>query len=140
MAVYKRKSWVEKRDAVKTHHVEQLQRSFSDIVPGERMLVPTPRIVDDYIRQIPQGVQSTIQQMRKDLAAAYHADKTCPITAGIFVRIAAEAAFEEWQAGKTLSSICPFWRIISLKSPTAQKLSFGTDWLAEQRKKELLTD
>lgn len=104
------------------------------------MLVPTPRIVDEYIRHIPNGTQTTIQQMRKDLAVTYHADKTCPITAGIFIRIAAEAAYEEWQAGKKIASLCPFWRIISLKSPTAKKLSFGTDWLAEQRKNELLSD
>lgn len=140
MAVNKRKSWVEKRDVSKSPHLDKLQRRFSDIQPGEVMLIPTPRIVDEYIRSIPKGVQTTIQQMRKDLAAMYHAHKTCPVTAGIFVRIVAEAAYEEWLSGKKISSISPFWRIVSLKSPTAQKLTFGTDWLAARRRQESLTE
>ncbi len=139
MCAYKRKSWIEKRNTGKVPVIERIDGDFADIRLGETMLIATPAVVDDYIRQIPRGRQTTLQQMRKDLAAAFHADKTCPVTAGIFLRIVAEAAWEEYQQGKALRSITPFWRIMDEKSPTAKKLSFGTDWLMAQRKKEGLS-
>lgn len=139
MCAYKRKSWIEKRNTGKEPVIERIDGDFADIRSGETMLIATPAVVDDYIRQISRGRQTTLQQMRKDLAAAFHADKTCPVTAGIFLRIVAEAAWEEYQQGKALRSITPFWRIMDEKSPTAKKLSFGTDWLMAQRKKEGLS-
>ncbi len=92
-----------------------LQKSFADIEAGEKMLIPTPQIVDAYIRTIPQGKETTMAQMRKDLAAEYHADKTCPLTSGIFLRIVAEAAHEELAQGKPISKIAPYWRIMDEK-------------------------
>lgn len=138
MAAYKRKTWVEKRQTGKEPQVKRIKTDFADIQAGERMLIVTPEVVDDYIRHIPKGRESCLTQMRKDLAAQYHADKTCPVTSGIFLRIAAEAAWEEYQQGKPLNRITPFWRILTLSSPAAKKLSFGTDFLRQQRKKENL--
>jgi hypothetical protein len=139
MCAYQRKSWVEKRDIDKSPEVKRTDKKFTDILPGERMLIATPKIVDNYIRHIPKGKEATLLQMRKDLAAAYLADKTCPVTSGIFLRIVAEAAYEEYKQGKPLPSITPFWRMIDISSPTAKKLSFGTDFLVSQRKKEGLS-
>jgi len=103
------------------------------------MLIPTPKIVDAYIRQIPKGRQADVNTIRKDLAAEYHAEVTCPLTTGIFVRIVAEAAYEDYEKGTALNKITPFWRVISEKSPAAKKLTFGTKLLKEQRLKEGLT-
>jgi hypothetical protein len=100
------------------------------------MLIPTPKLVDAYIRQIPEGKEVDITTIRKDLAAEYHAEVTCPLTTGIFLRIAAEAAYEQYQDGTPLNKITPFWRAINEKSPAAKKLTFGTRLLKEQRKKE----
>ena len=136
MCAYKRKTWIEKRDLSKEAKVEVLDKDFADMKIGEKMLVATPQIVDAYVRHIPKGKEGSLLQMRKDLAAEYHADKTCPVTSGIFLRIVAEAAYEELQQGKPASKITPFWRIITEKSPAAKKLSFDTDFLTEQRKKE----
>ncbi len=61
---------------------------------------------------------------------------TCPITTGIFVRIAAEAAHEKFEKGTPLNKITTFWRVISETSPAAKKLSFGTDLLNKMRLKE----
>jgi len=41
-----------------------------------------------------------MKTLRKDLAADFHADNTCPLSTAIFVRIAAEAAFEQFISGK----------------------------------------
>ena len=133
---YKPKTWQQKLHSDRPYHVEVLDGKFADIPAGASMLVATPEIVDAYIRNIPKGVHTDIQQMRKDLAAEYNAEYTCPLTAGIFLRIASEAAYEEYLAGKPIKKITPFWRIINSKAPVAKKLTFGTDFIKEQRAKE----
>lgn len=136
MAASKRKSWLEKRESAEIAHIEKLEKDWSDMKKGDRMLIATPKLVDEYVRQIPKGKEGTMLQLRKDLAAEHGADSCCPLTSGIFLRIVAEAAYEEYTGGKSLKQITPFWRMINLKSPTAKKLSFGTDFLKEQRLKE----
>lgn len=100
------------------------------------MLIPTPKVVDAYIRQVPKGKHVDVATIRKDLAAEYHAETTCPLTTGIFLRISAETAFEEYQKGVPLNRITPFWRVIDAKSQTAKKLTFGTEFIIQQRKSE----
>ena len=138
MCAYKRKTWIEKREINREAEIEVLKKPFADIEAGEKMLIPTPKIVDAYIRQIPKGKETTMAQMRKDLAAEYHAHKTCPLTSGIFLRIVAEAAHEELTQGKPISKITPYWRIMDEKSNAAKKLTVGVDFLKQQRKKEKL--
>ena len=132
-------SWKEKRDKVCDYEVKITEKKFADIPEGASMLIATPKIVDEYIKQIPFGNAKVIKTMRKDLAAEYHAEYTCPVTSGIFVRIAAEAANEELQEGKTLEDITPFWRIISPKDKAASKLTFGKELLIEMREKESIS-
>jgi hypothetical protein len=136
MATHKRKTWAEKLNIDRKPVIEKADKGFAGIRAGQMMLIPTPKIVDEYIRQIPKGRQANTESIRKDLAAEYHAEVTCPLTTGIFIRIAAEAAYEEYQQGKPLNKITPFWRVITEKSPAAKKLTFGTEFLIEQRKKE----
>ena len=133
---YKRKSWQEKLNINREPVIEEADKNFADIKAGQSMLIPTPKVVDAYIRQIPPGQQINIPTIRKDLASRFGAEMTCPITTGIFVRIAAEAAYEEFQEGTPIEKITPFWRIISETSPAAKKLTFGTEFLNKQRKKE----
>ncbi len=132
----RKKSWQEKLHIDWEPKKEVTTKRFADIPPGASMLIATPLIVDQYIRQIPRGHFADIRQIRKDLAAEYHAQYTCPVTTGIFVRIVAEAAFEEYENGKALAQITPFWRALSAKSPSAKKLSFGMNFLLEQQRKE----
>jgi len=133
---YKRKSWTEKMNPKAVFKVERIAKAFADIPEGSTMLIATPGIVDEYVRNIPEGVHTSLKQIRKDLAATYHSDYTCPVTTGIFLRIVAEHAYEEIQSGKPVEAVTPFWRVIDKKSPTAKKLSFGTDFLLAQRKQE----
>lgn len=138
MSTSKCKTWLQKLNNGRKPEIEVLQKSFADIKAGEKMLIPTPQLVDAYIRSIPKGKETTMAQMRKDLAVEYHADKTCPLTSGIFLRIVAEAAHEEMQQGKPISKITPYWRIMDEKTTTAKKLTVGMEFLKEQRKKEKL--
>jgi hypothetical protein len=136
MCAYQRKTWAEKLNIDRKPVIERADKDFAGIKTGQMMLIPTPKIVDAYIRQIPKGRQVDTETIRKDLAAEYHAEVTCPLTTGIFIRIAAEAAYEDYEKGKPLNKITPFWRVINEKSPASKKLSFGTKLLKEQRKKE----
>jgi len=136
---YKRKTWHEKLHNGHLPKVEVTDKKFADIPEGATMFIPTPEIVDAYIRNIPKGVNTSLQQMRKDLAAEHHAEFCCPITSGIFLRIVAEAAHEEYMAGKPMKKITPFWRMTDSKAAVVKKLTFGTDFIKEQRTNEGLS-
>lgn len=137
--MYKRKSWKEKLLVDKKPELKTVLKKFADIPAGSKMLIPTPRVVDDYIRHIPTGSTSTISKMRRDLAIEFGADYTCPVTSGIFLRIAAEAAFEDYQKVKSVKKITPFWRMIEPGSATAKKLTFGQGLLNQLQRKENLS-
>ncbi len=133
----KGKTWTDKvLDPAKAPIVKKLDKDFADMPAGCRMLIATPLIVDQYVRQIPKGRSSTLKTMRSDLAAEYHADYTCPVTSGIFLRIVSEAAYEQLQQGKPISRVTPFWRLVDARSPLNKKFSFGPDFVIAQRKKE----
>lgn len=100
-------------------------KDFADIPAGSKMLIATPAIIDQYVRQIPKGKSGSLQTMRKDLAAEFQAEYTCPVTTGIFLRIAAEAALADLEQGKSVSRITPFWRVIDERAPIAKKISCG---------------
>jgi hypothetical protein len=136
MCAQKRKTWKEKLQTTRQPQVEKADKDFGGVRTGQLMLIPTPMMVDRYIRQIPRGKEVDISTIRKDLALEYGAEVTCPLTTGIFIRIVAEAAYEDFEKGLPLQEITPFWRVVSEGSPTAKKLSFGLDFLREQRKKE----
>lgn len=135
----RKKTWVEKMNPSAKFHVETCDKQFADIPAGATMLIATPTIVEHYIRNIPEGHAGSLAQMRKDLAADYNAQYMCPITAGIFLRIVSEAAWEQLQQGKAIDDVVPFWRMIDRKTPTAKKLSFGTDFVQQQRLAEGLS-
>lgn len=132
----KRKTWIEKRDLDKKPEVKRPEKDFADIPAGSTMLIATPQIMDDYVKSIPKGRSLDIKNIRKNLALEYGADFACPVTTGIFLRIVAEAAFEELQSGKDIESITPFWRVVDPKSSLAKKLTFGRELLMEMREKE----
>lgn len=136
MSASKKKSWQEKLNVDQQPHIEKVMKDFGGVKKGQMMVIPTPKVVDAYIRQIPVGSFTDTATLRKDIAKEYHAEVTCPLTTGIFLRIAAEAAYEQYLNGTALEKITPFWRAIRGDSPTAKKLSFGTRLLLEQQKKE----
>lgn len=137
MCAYQPKTWQEKLHDGRKPHVETAVKDFAGIHAGQKMLIPTPELIDAYIRQIPKGKTVDSKTLRTDLAMEQGAEVTCPLTTGIFLRIVAEAAYEEYQNGKPIGRITPFWRVMDEKSSTAKKLTFGTAFLQEQRRKEV---
>ena len=86
------------------------------------------------IRKVPRGKLITQSQIRERLAEAAGADCACPITTGIFVRIASEAAAEDARAGK--SRITPYWRVIREDGSLLEKLPGGPVIQAEHLEAE----
>ena len=74
------------------------------------MLIPTPQLVDELIRKVPRGKLVTVAELRRKLAADFDADVTCPLTTGIFIRIAAETAEED--RAKGAARVTPYWRVV----------------------------
>src|ERR1700682_6414679 len=103
-----RKSWREKMDNPNLPKVVTIPANMRKRVGGETMLVPSPREIDAFIRTVRKGSVTTVTQIREFFAGKYSADVTCPLTTGIFVRIAAEAAEEDASAG--VSKVTPYWR------------------------------
>ena len=98
---------------------------------GAKMLIPTPRLVEAYVKANPKGETQTPQQMREQLAQEQKADVACPLTSGIFLRIVSEASLDP-----DTEVDAPFWRIVDPTSPLAKKLSCGPDWIQTQRDSE----
>jgi len=128
------KSWKEKLNIDRSFVVKRLDKNFSDMKVGENMLIATPKIIDEYIKQIPKGININIKTLRNDLALTYNADTTCPVTTGIFLRIVSEAAYEDLLNGE--KNITPFWRVVDHESKTASKLACGINFIKKRRSEE----
>ena len=129
-----KKSWIEKRDCEKSFKIKTIDKKFADIPEGSKMLIASPPIIDEYVKSIIYGKFVEPIKMRDDLAKQYQADKTCPVTTGIFLRIISEASYEEFGIG--IDTITPFWRIVDPKSKLASKLTCGIDFIIENQKRE----
>jgi hypothetical protein len=132
----RKKSWLGKLNENKESKIKRIDIDFADIPSGSLMFIATPKIIDEYIKGIGVGKRIDIKTLRKDLAIEHNADYTCPVTTGIFLRIVAEANYENLQEGKRLEEITPFWRVIEPNSTLAKKLTFGQEFLQQQIEKE----
>jgi hypothetical protein len=131
-----RKTWAEKLRDTKPHEVKPAPISIAGMQKGEIMLVPTPRMIDAFIRAIPRGVSIDISTLRKMLATQHGAAVTCPITTGFHLRTVAEAASEAYQNGARLDEITPFWRVLDEQTATAKRLSSGVGLIVARRRVE----
>lgn len=131
------KTWSEKFLTRTEPEVIVLDKKFADVQAGESMVITTPKIIEDYMRTIPKGQESSVAEFRVWAAKKYKADKACPVTSGMFARIVAEKQIEEMDAGKVAEKdIAPFWRMIGPKSPILKKLSFDLGIWKKHREAE----
>ena len=128
------KSWSEKFESKSTHDIKIIEKDFWGQKVGDRMLIPTPKLIEDYVDESEKGTFIDPLQMRKDLAAELGADFTCPMTTGIFSRIMAGKNLE--LHGENYQSMTPFWRLVDPKSDLAKKLSCGKEVIQRLRASE----
>lgn len=125
-----RTSWREKLEKPQEPRVVDIPPKMARFGSGT-MLIPTPKLVDDLIRRVPRGKLVTVGELRRKLATEFEADVTCPLTTGIFVRIAAEAAEEDRTNGR--QRLTPYWRVIKDDGSINPKFPGG----AEQQTRHL---
>ena len=126
-------SWIDKRDSDYSYKIKTSTKSFADIEEGSKMLVATPLIIDSYIKKIPFGTVTNLSSLRDDLALEFQVDKTCPVSTAIFLKIVANASYEELSLGIDISEVAPFWRVVDPDSKLAKKLNCGIEFIINQR-------
>lgn len=131
------KSWSEKRADPTPHQVKIMPVTRAGVEKGGRMLLPSVRLIDDFIRAVPKGAFVSTMDMRQALARRHKADGCCPVYTGYHLRTCAEAAIEDHMRGVPLGKITPVWRVLDEAAPTLKKLtSKGRAFIAAQRTKE----
>ncbi len=93
---------------------------------GEKMFFAPPIEYDKVMRLVPEGKVVTVGAIRKYFAEENGADFTEPITAGVFVSIAAWASYQR-ENDKT-----PYWRTLKAGGELNEKYPGGA---AAQKKK-----
>ena len=111
------------------------------ITPGMRkqwgtgtVVIPAPAEVDEIMKRVPKGKLITINHIREILARRHGATIGCPITTGLFARIAAGAAEEDEAQGK--KRITPYWRILKVGGELNPRYPRGIEGQKERLKEE----
>jgi len=128
-----RTSWREKLERPQEPRVVDIPSKMSHFGKG-RMLIPTPKLVDGLIRKVPRGKLVTVGELRRKMATDFAADVTCPLTTGIFVRIAAEVAEEDRANGR--QRLTPYWRVIKDDGSLNPKFPGGPEQQARHLRRE----
>ena len=97
---------------------------------GDRMYFAPPIDYDRAMRRVPRGMVTTVGEIRAFFAREAGADFTEPITAGVFVSIAAWASFQP-QADET-----PYWRTLKAGGELNPKYPGGIEAQREKLEAE----
>ncbi len=88
---------------------------------GTRMLIAAPLQYNALMAQVPNGEVITTDRIRAYLAKKAEADLTCPLTAGIFINICAQASVEREK------DKIPYWRTLKANGELNEKYPEGVD-------------
>ena len=103
--------------------VEEIPKKMRKTWGFGTLVIPSPREVDEIMRKIPKGKLTTINDIRSALARKHGATIGCPITTGLFARIAAGTAAEDEAEGR--KRITPFWRTLKSQGELNPKYPGG---------------
>jgi len=107
-----KRSWAEKlADSKGLPKVAVIEGKLSKRWGEGTFVIPAPLEVDALMKRVRRGRVTTIDDLRKQLAAKHGATIACPITTGIFAWIAAHAADEAERGGRR-RGVTPYWRTL----------------------------
>ena len=89
---------------------------------GDRMLIAPPLAYDEIMKRVPEGKVITTDRIRDYLARKHNADFTCPLTAGIFINLVAQASAERGGLNPT-----PYHRTLKKDGELNEKYPDGID-------------
>ena len=128
-----RPTWAQQLAVERAPRSMRLQADFAGLRAGTLLFVPTPRLVDGYLRTVPHGTTTTMARMREDLARTHGCEAACPVSTAIFLRMVAEAAWEQIGTGRPAAEVAPFWRVVAPDSPVGRRLTVDAEWIRGQR-------
>jgi hypothetical protein len=131
-----RMSWQQKYTSATPAKVKRLEKPFGGVPAGSLLFIPSPPVIDAYLRAIPAGQSRDLVTMRRDLAKGSDADASCPVATSIYLKVVAEWALEQANSGMAVADVAPFWRVLDADTPLSAKLSCGTDFIRLQRELE----
>lgn len=88
---------------------------------GTKLLIAPPLAYDEIMKKVPEGQVITSDYIRSYLSKKYGADNTCPLTAGIFINIAAHASVERG------GDETPYWRTLKKDGELNEKYPEGIE-------------
>lgn len=97
---------------------------------GEKMFFAPPIMYDEIMKTVPYGKVITVGEIREYLAKKNDADFTDPITAGIFVSIAAWASYQRTE------DETPYWRTLKAHGELNPKYPGGVEAQREKLEAE----
>lgn len=118
-----RTSWREKFQRPAEPRVVEIPPKWAKTLGKGKMLIATPRLIAALVRNVPRGKLTTTTAIMARLARDHQCAATCPLTTGIFLRIVAEVAEEDAQAGKT--DVIPYWRVLKADGSLNEKYPGG---------------
>ena len=101
--------------------VEVTDPKAKAIFGGSKLLIAEPMAYDRIMRTVPPGKVVTADGIRQYLAKKHGADATCPLTAGIFITLAAKASLERG------TDPTPYWRTLKKDGELNEKYPEGID-------------
>jgi NAD(P)H-nitrite reductase large subunit len=111
-----------------------------EMKPGNKwgegmMVIPTPRMIQQIIRSIPDGMLITNENLRNKIALDTGSNIACPLTTGIFTNIVAHASEEAVEKGDKSEQV-NWWRIIQKDGTLNPKFPGGISRQAELLEKD----
>ena len=88
---------------------------------GSNMLIAAPLQYNALMANVPEGKIITSDRLRTFLARSENADFTCPLTAGIFISLCAQASVERDD------NKIPYWRTLKANGELNEKFPDGID-------------
>jgi alkylated DNA nucleotide flippase Atl1 len=120
------KSWREKlNQAQGLPKVKDIPAAMTKNWGKGTLVIPAPIEVDAFMRRVPAGKVVTVNDIRAALARKHHATIGCPLTTGMFARIAACAAEERRERGE--ADITPYWRTLKVGGVINEKYPGGVE-------------
>lgn len=134
-----RKSWIDKLHNSKgLPKVEEITENMSKKWGEGTFVIPAPEEVYEVMANIPKGKLATVSEVRKILAKKHNTTISCPLTTGIFVWIAANAAEEEISKGLK-KRVIPYWRTLKTGGELNEKYPGGVEAQAKHLEEEGFT-
>jgi alkylated DNA nucleotide flippase Atl1 len=129
-----RATWTEKLEKEQQIKIVEVPAKMKATCGEGTMLIASPKIILEVVKQIPKGKITSVNKIREKLAKAYGTDTTCPITTGIFLWIVANAMDEAKTKGA--KKIDPYWRVLKEGGKLNDKFPGGIKAHAKQLEAE----